>query len=99
MCFFKNSAAVCATDILWSDRTVGSGSVGFSPHADVLVTFGSAGLSDHVTIAQTQLETIPNGSGGANSAYSDGHVEWHPQSELVHYYTWEVGSNQYQAYW
>jgi len=97
--FVQKLGGSCATDILWSDRTVGSGSIGYSPHADVPVTFGSAGLSNHVTVVQTQAEIIPNGSGGANSAYSDGHVEWHPQSELVHYYTSESGSYQYQGYW
>lgn len=43
----------------------------------------SGGGSNHV-VANDSNPTgyMPNGSGGANVGYMDGHVEWHPQSQM-----------------
>ena len=97
--FIRKLGGGSDTDILWTDRTIGNGTIGSSPSGDVKVSFGNTSLSNHALGVQQVVEVPPPGSGGSNDAFSDGHVEWITQSELVHHFTFESGTNQYQGYW
>ena len=75
-------------DVMWTDNTRSSNGV-----------FSAAGGSNHVTGTESPAGYVPLGNGGCNVGYTDGHVEWHPQTTLQEHWYITDGSGTYRGYW
>jgi len=71
-------------DVLWTDLT-----------RDYNGTLSATSGSNHVAGTETSPAILPPGNGGTNVSYSDGHVEWIVQQNIMRRAWW----TSYRYYW
>jgi prepilin-type N-terminal cleavage/methylation domain-containing protein/prepilin-type processing-associated H-X9-DG protein len=75
-------------NVMWTDLTRSSNGV-----------LSTSGGSNHVTGTETPTSYLPQGTGGCNVGYTDGSVEWIPQSRMQERWYSTNGSYTYRGYW
>ena len=75
-------------DVIWSDNCRSDNG-----------QFGSAEGANHVFGNEPTPAVMPNGNGGTNVGYLDGHVEWIAQNSMLRRWYYIDSTDTYRGYW